>query len=84
MQQSSRGVNINSTRMLSESQVPKNSRCQVDDMMQQATMRKVNSSIQILQRIVSNKENNKEIMNMNNKGDQINDKKMSNKNFNKI
>ena len=30
MQQSSRGMNINSTRILSESQVPKNSRCQVD------------------------------------------------------
>ena len=47
-------------------------------------MRKTNSSIQILQRVVSNKENNKEIMNMNNKGDQINDKKVSIKNSNKI
>lgn len=67
MQQSNGMMNVSSSsRILGESQMNnKSSRSQLEEIMEQATMRKANSSIQILQRVVSNKENSRETMNMN-------------------
>ena len=66
MQQSNRMMNVSSSsRVLGESQMNNKGRSQLEEMMEQATMRKTNSSIQILQRVVSNKENNRETMNTN-------------------